>query len=141
MLRGTQIKTLKPKEKVYLVKDGNGLYIVVNPNGSKKWRYRFYFKGKAKTLSLGAYPEVGIAEARKRLLRAREMVANGIDPAAQKKQEAVKGSAVLFSKVAEDYLSSRRGNVSEHHLKRSESLRRLYATPRFGALPIDSFSF
>ncbi len=143
MLKDTQIKALKPKDKTYLVSDGNGLSIVVNTNGSKKWRFRYYFEKKAKTLSLGSYPEVGIAEARKRLFVAREKVAAGINPSEEKKiekLEEVKSNTFTFSKVADDYLKSRDGKVSTHHYERSESLLRLYAKPKLGTLPIDSIT-
>lgn len=143
MLKDTQIKALKPKDKTYLVSDGNGLSVVVNPNGSKKWRFRYYFERKAKTLSLGSYPEVGIAEARKRLAEAREKVAHGIDPSAErkiKKAEEIKSNCLTFAKVADEYLTTRAGSVSHHHYERSESLLRLYGKPKLGTYPIDTIT-
>lgn len=139
MLKDTQIKSLKPREKTYLVADGNSLYVVVNPNGSKKWRFRYRFDGKAKTLSLGSYPEIKAAEARERLRSARELVANGIDPSKRRREEKKEGTQT-FEEVSAAYLNSREGNVSTHHYKRSESLLRLYAIPRFKHTPIEEIT-
>lgn len=59
-----QVKNVKPKEKAYKVADEKGLYLLVNPNGSKLWKLKYRFGGVEKKLSLGAYPEVTLAAAR-----------------------------------------------------------------------------
>jgi hypothetical protein len=56
------------------------MYLEVQPNGSKWWRHKFRFGGKEKLLSLGIYPEINLAEARRRRQEARELLARGIDP-------------------------------------------------------------
>ncbi len=136
MLKDTQIKALKPKDKTYLVADGDSLYVVVNTNGSKKWRYRYRINGKAKTLSLGSYPEIKPAAARERLREAREQVALGVDPSSIKKEEKVQqklhDNRKAFKDVSAAYLKSIEGVVSSHHHERSESLIRLYANPVLG---------
>ena len=81
MLNDTQIRKAKPKEKPYKLTDSNGLYIVINPNGSKLWRYRFRIDGKESVFSIGAYPEVSLAEAREKRKEARLLVQQGINPA------------------------------------------------------------
>lgn len=168
MLKDTQIKSLKPRGilekkknkdtgkmenvytydpkhsdlfKPYAVADGDGLSLVVNPNGSKKWRFRYRMKGPngliEKTLSLGSYPEVGAKEARERLREVRELVSNGIDPSKERQKEKIQPTGdILFRDVVKEYLHSREGNVSHHHYERSESLLRLYATPKFGSIPV-----
>ena len=144
MLKDTQIKALKPKEKPYLVADGESLFLVVNPNGSKKWRFRYRTNGKAKTLSLGSYPEIKPAQAREKLRTARAQVAQGIDPSTAKKEEKKRkleeDNRLTFTEVADDYLDSREGNISEHHYERSESLLRLYAKPAFTHTPIEDIT-
>jgi hypothetical protein len=57
-LSDTTIRTAKPKEKLYRLTDANGLCLEVAPTGSKLWRYRYRFDGKAKMLALGTYPAV-----------------------------------------------------------------------------------
>ena len=87
MLKDTQIKALEARKKSYAVADGEGLSIMINPNGSKKWRFRYRVKGKAKTFSLGTYPEVSLAKAREKLRECRSMVANSIDPSTVRKEK------------------------------------------------------
>jgi hypothetical protein len=60
-----------------------GLSLLINPNKSKWWRYRFQFEGKAKMMSLGTYPEVSLAQARAKLAEYRTLVASGINPITQ----------------------------------------------------------
>lgn len=74
------IKKAKPREKVYSLGDGNGLSLIVEPNGSKGWRFRYQFNGKSKMISLGIYPVITLNEAREKRDDARRLVANGTDP-------------------------------------------------------------
>lgn len=66
MLSDITVKQAKPKEKPFKIYDEKRLFIIVAPNGSKRWRYRYTFDGKEKTLSLGLYPAVTLANARKK---------------------------------------------------------------------------
>lgn len=63
-LTARQISTAKPTEKPYKLSDGGGLYLLVNPNGSRYWRMKYRYAGKEKLLSIGVYPDVTLAEAR-----------------------------------------------------------------------------
>ena len=54
MLSDTKIRSLKPREKAYKVSDDRGLYLLVNPNGSRWWRFKYYFGGKERGISLSA---------------------------------------------------------------------------------------
>ncbi|GKP26191.1 hypothetical protein NUKP16_45360 [Klebsiella quasipneumoniae] len=65
-LTDLEIRRAKPSEKADTKADGNGLSLQIEPNGSKGWRFRYRFEGKAKILSLGAYPKVSLSEARKK---------------------------------------------------------------------------
>ena len=71
------IKSAKAGNSIKKLSDGNGLTLVVYPNGSKYWVYRYRYLGKEKTLSLGIYPEVTLAEARLKLIDARKLIADG----------------------------------------------------------------
>lgn len=64
LLTDSLIKSLKGKSKQYAQNDGDGLSLLVLPNGSMSWRYRYRFAGKAKMLSLRGYPEVSLKQAR-----------------------------------------------------------------------------
>ena len=69
-LSDTKIRNAKPLDKPYKLSDGEGLFVQVTPNGSRLWRLKYRFEGKEKLLALGSYPEVGLAEARKRRIPA-----------------------------------------------------------------------
>ncbi|MBE0494725.1 MAG: tyrosine-type recombinase/integrase [Thiomicrospira sp.] len=80
MLNNTRINGLKPKAKMYRVADGNGLIIEVKPTGLKVWRYRCRINGLATMLTIGHYPTVTLAEARRTRDELREQLRAGIDP-------------------------------------------------------------
>ncbi|MCH9637246.1 MAG: integrase arm-type DNA-binding domain-containing protein [Candidatus Rickettsiella isopodorum] len=75
-----QVKNAKPREKAYKMADERGLYLLINPNGSKLWKLKYRFAGFEKKLSLGAYPEVSLAAARDVREEARKQLVNNIDP-------------------------------------------------------------
>lgn len=89
------IQAAKPKDAQYNLADGNGLTLVVKPNGTKLWWLRYRFAGKAKTLSLGQYPLISLKDARERAYEARKLLANDTDPSQVKKETAaaIKASA------------------------------------------------
>ena len=81
------IKTAELKEAPYRLQDGSGLYLLVRPDGKKWWRLDYTYEGKRKTLSLGVYPETGLALARRNAEAARALLAEGIDPSEARKSE------------------------------------------------------
>jgi integrase len=85
-LTDTKIRNAKPKEKPYKLSDGNGLTLLINPNGSKWWRLRYYFGDKEKMLSLGVYPKVGLQSAREKAMAAVKEIDMGNDPGAARKE-------------------------------------------------------
>jgi hypothetical protein len=62
-LTARQISTAKPQDKPYKLSDGGGMYLLVNPNGSRYWRLKYRYAGKEKLLALGVYPDVTLADA------------------------------------------------------------------------------
>ncbi|EBU6928251.1 integrase [Salmonella enterica subsp. enterica serovar Sandiego] len=79
-LTARQISTAKPTDKPYKLSDGGGLYLLVNPNGSRYWRMKYRYSGKEKLLSIGVYPDVTLAEARDKRTEAKRVLAAGDDP-------------------------------------------------------------
>jgi hypothetical protein len=79
--------------------DGKGLYLLVNPVGSKLWRWKYRFLGKEKVMSLGAYPDVSLAQARDGMGAARKLLASGTDPMAQRATDKItkQASAEILS--------------------------------------------
>ena len=94
-LTDTQIRKVKSREKPFKLADGKGLFLLVKPNGSKFWRFRYWFGEKEKSLSIGIYPEVTLADARKKRDEARQLLADDIDPgmAKQLKETSKKARA------------------------------------------------
>lgn len=110
------IKKAKPREKVYSLGDGNGLSLIVEPNGSKGWRFRYQFNGKSKMISLGIYPVITLNEAREKRDDARRLVANGTDPAEARKEERNKASGQsenTFKKITLEWFNGRKDRWSE----------------------------
>ena len=106
-LREMEVRKAKPKEKPYRLTDGQGLHLLVKPNGSKLWQQRYRFLGKENILSHGQYPAVGIAEARRKREEAKKLLADGKDPGVQKKLDKItsaNNSRTTFLLVAEEYL-------------------------------------
>ena len=86
-LTDTAIRRSRPTEKPYKLADGKGLYLLVNPTGSKLWRWKYRHEGKEKLMPFGAYPDVSLADARVRHAEARHLLAAGSDPMVQRKVE------------------------------------------------------
>lgn len=82
-LTDTRIRQLKSGAKSFKVADGGGLFLLVNPNGSKLWRLKYRVDGREKVLAFGAYPETSLARARERRQEAKALLADGIDPMAK----------------------------------------------------------
>jgi len=74
------IKNAKPKPSMFRLNDGDGLYVLIKPDGAKWWRLDYSIGGKRKTISLGVYPDTTLSAARKNANEARELVAAGTDP-------------------------------------------------------------
>jgi hypothetical protein len=86
-LNDTIVRNLKPKDKQYKLVDGNGMHLLVKPNGRKYWQLRYRFNNKEKLLALGIYPETKLAEAREKREEARKRLKDGIDPVQSKKEK------------------------------------------------------
>jgi integrase len=104
-LSDTKIRNAKPKDRQYKLFDTGGLFLIVSPAGGKWWRFKYRFVGKEKLLSLGTYPEVSLAKARTKRDRAREEVADGIDPGQVRKaaKAAKTDSENTFEVIAREW--------------------------------------
>jgi integrase len=104
-LTDTKARNAKPKNKQFKLFDTDGLFLLVSPAGGKWWRFKYRFGGKEKLISLGTYPEVGLAMARQRRDAARKQVADDIDPSqARKALKAAKAqNENTFETVAREW--------------------------------------
>jgi len=109
-LSDTGIRKTKPGEKPIKMTDGGGLYLLLNPNGSRWWRWDYRHLGKRKTLSMGVYPDTGLAEARQKRDDARKLLAAGVDPGGHRKATkaaTVDRAANSFEVVTREWLGKR----------------------------------
>lgn len=103
-----KIQNAKPKEKPYKLGDSGGLYMLVTPQGSRLWRFRYVYLGKQKDLALGQYPDLSLTEAREKRDEARRIKAKDIDPLAYKQEQrriAIQKDRTTFEGIAYAYLS------------------------------------
>lgn len=137
MLTETSIRASKPKERPYKLSDGRGLHLAIAPEGGRWWRLRYPYGGKEKMLSLGTYPEVGLAAAREHRDYARKLIAAGGDPSAERKAGKASG-ADTFEFMARQFMEKQRRKVTDSTWQRDmDQLERIFF-PTFGAKPISS---
>ncbi|ECG1333843.1 integrase [Salmonella enterica subsp. indica] len=123
-LTDTKVRSAKPEDNANPLSDGDGLFLLVHANGSKYWRFRFRFGGKQHVMAFGVYPEVSLADARKKREEARKLVAAGIDPREHKravKEEQAK-EIITFEKVARDWLATNQKWSEDHSERVKKSL-------------------
>lgn len=112
------VRNAKPQDKAYKLTDSNGLFLFISPAGSKLWRFRYRFENKEQTFSIGPYPEISLSEARSKRNDVRKLLANGINPAQQKRdKKEAKASIRTFEAVAREWHKSNR-KWDEDHAKR-----------------------
>lgn len=102
-LTALEVSASKATDKPRKLFDGHGMYLLIQPNGAKYWRWNYRFAGKRKTLSLGVYPQVSIEAARAERENARGLLENGIDPSkvrrAQKDQHIAEQHAQVLARI------------------------------------------
>ena len=111
-LTDTQIKHTVPKNKKYKLSDGNGLFLQVNPNGSKFWRFNYRFNNKLKEYAIGVYPSTTLSKARKEREKLRQFVANGFDVNELKKQKKIDNTIETNKRINTFYIVSQEWHKS-----------------------------
>ena len=140
-LTDAQIKAFRPSEDGKPVKlaDGQGLFLMVMPNGSKYWRYHYRFAGKQKTLALGVYPEITLKQARTKREDARRLLDQNTDPGLQKQVDKLNASAsnaTTFELIAREWHASASHEWSQDHADRVLASLETHIFPFLGELPI-----
>ena len=123
-LTDIQIKRSKPGDQNYKIADGRGFYLLITTGGGKLWRWDYRFEGKRKTMALGKYPDVSLADARAKHSEARKLLISGVDPMAARLAEkaVVQASAEnSFQSVARRWLEHWQDGKSSRHV---DSVRR-----------------
>src|SRR5271168_4201841 len=139
-LSDTIVRKCKPLAKPKKLSDGGGLHVLVQPNGSKLWRLAYRFAGRQKTLALGAYPTVSLADARDHRDEAKRLLARSIDPSVQRKTDKQTGKNNSFRAAAEEVITKleREGRAQVTLTKKRWLLD--FAFPAFGDRPVSEIT-
>lgn len=110
-LTDVAIRNAKPGEKAIKLADGAGMFLLVTPAGGELWRLKYRIDGREKLLAIGAYPEIGLSDARKRREEARALIAQGKDPLREKQRDKVRSriqAADTFGAIVNEYCAKRK---------------------------------
>ena len=143
-------RILLPVTGPYKLTDGEGLYLLIQPDGGKWWRFDYRFEGKRKTLSMGTYPDVPLAGhylvegktktwvdgARDKRSNTRKLLAAGVDPGAQRKAEKqakAEAGANTFEVLAREWMATRGKEWTASYAGKTESALERHAFPAIGS--------
>ena len=141
-LTDTRVKTIKPAEKPQKLFDGGGLFLLVTPTGGKLWRMKYRFGGIEKLLTIGAYPQISLAEARQKRDQATTMLANGVDPGNTKKAQkaACTEETETFEVIAREWHTKFSPSWADSHSNKIIRRLELYVFPWLGNKPIKAIT-
>lgn len=138
-LTDAHFRNSKPTDKPQKISDSNGLYLLVQPNGSRFWRYRYRIAGRENVFALGDYSRMGLQEAREARDAARKLIKEGIHPARQRKASRLVSSdyaANTFQAVAVEWIQQNRSRWTPYYLHQVEHTLREEVFKHIGGLPI-----
>jgi integrase len=137
------IKKAKPKKKPYKLSDFGGLYLLIKPNGSKLWRWKYRIDRKENVYSIGEYPAVSLSDARVERDNARMLVKQGINPAHNRQSQKaaqVEDNANSFSAVSKGWIDQRKPKWTPRYLEQIEKVLVDDVYPYIGNLPMRSIT-
>ncbi|RUP35982.1 MAG: DUF4102 domain-containing protein [Acinetobacter sp.] len=138
MLTDAQVRKIKPLDKKKRYSDEKGLYLEVTPSGGRFWRLKYRFNGRESTLTIGSYPEISLAQARRARDEARIQLYNNIDPNAVKNQRLQQmDESTLFKSLAMEWMEDRKAVIKETTYLRDLSVFEKDLFPALGDMPID----
>ena len=135
-----KIKRAKPKEKLYKLFDGNGLYLEIKPNGKKTWRVKYRFNNKEKTYTIGEYPIIPLTQARGITQEVKNKVLQGIDPVQDRKEKQIKqelSNKKLFKNIVDEFLELKKSEWSEKYYQKQLRRLEIYILPFLKDRPIN----
>jgi integrase len=142
-LTAAWVKRARPKSKPYKLSDRDGLYLLIEPSGSRVWRMNYRLRGKQRTITFGRWPELLLGEARAKLLEARRLIANGVDPVEQAKLDKIAQSIAAtntFEAIAKEWLEKiEKEGLAAITLKKARWLLE-QAYPALGKRPISEIT-
>ena len=141
MLTPSAVANAKPRATAYKLSDERGMFLLVQPNGSKwwRWKYRRPDTGKENLLSLGTYPDVSLKRAREKREEARALLSDGVDPGARRaalKRAARVLAANSFEAIAREWLEVKSGQWVPENASRTLAWLEKHVFPSIGRRPI-----
>ena len=136
------IRNAKPREKSYLISDGDGLLLLIKESGSKSWILRYWFDGKERRTGLGKYPTIGLLDARELKNLFKREIALGVNPLERKREKREEEARVkaiksaTFVKLAEEWYSQQESTWSKSHCTDVRHKLRACLYPKLGERPI-----
>ncbi|WP_151732615.1 tyrosine-type recombinase/integrase [Acinetobacter ursingii] len=138
MLTDAHVRKIKPLEKKKRYADEKGLYLEVTPSGGRFWRLKYRFNGRESTLTIGSYPEISLAQARRTRDEARIQLYKNIDPNAIKNDRLQQtDESKLFKVLAMEWMEDRKAVIKEATYLRDLSVFEKDIFPALGNMPID----
>jgi len=137
------VKSAVARAAPYKLADGGGLYLLVNPKGSKYWRYKYRYGGIEKVLAFGVFPEVGLQEARKRHQEARAQRREGSDPSQIRrvqKAAAVREGLDSFEAIAREWQAIHMQAKAVSYQERVEGVLQRFLLPYLGSYPVSQLT-
>jgi integrase len=136
LLTDAACRQAKPGDTPRKLFDSGGLYLMVLTSGTKSWRWKYSFRGREKTLSLGLYPELSLRDARLARDAARQMLSTGVDPSAQKRDLKVNRTRLptdSFEQLARAWHEARKESWSPRYAQQILDRLENHAFSRLGA--------
>lgn len=137
-----QVNNVKPKDKDFKLSDAGGLYLHIKANGAKYWRLAYRYNQKQKTLALGVFPETSLQMARVKVLEAKKLLSNNIDPSEVRKSIKTKSldSSNSFQSIATEWFLKQKTIWVESHIKDVKRRLEKDIYPKIGQLPISQIT-
>ena len=147
-LSDTTIRNSKSRPKQFKIFDGQGLYVLIHPNGSKYFRYRYIHEGKEKVMALGVYPETTLKEAREKRMNAQRLIKQGLDPVLFRKEDQAKRKQEelekllkcqnTFEKVSIEWMNQTAKRMTFKHAREAKRSLEMHVYPKLGHLSLET---
>lgn len=138
LLTDKEIINRKPSDKAETLRDGNGLFVLIHPNGSKYFQLRATINGKPKLIQLGVYGVITLSQARELVREKKKQISEGLDPVVQKKIEKATSKLSADATLEVVYLDwlGEKKHISPSYHKKISATFKANVLPRLGAIPI-----
>src|SRR5688572_24847380 len=134
-LTDAKIRLAKPGARAVKLFDGGGMFLLLNPNGTRYWRLKYRIHGVEKQLSLGVYPDVTLKRARERRDEARKLIADKIDPSLKRQAEKA-AQANTFEAITREFWELRRKSLASVTFEKRRQRFEDFVFPYLGGRPI-----